>query len=77
MIYPFVKGASVSVWYGPFGMGGRRRARFLSESGDPCNTTATLFIPKQYTEVMESGKCMEMKDNTLFLGSGVYHFIMK
>ena len=40
-------------------------------------TTATLFIPKQYTEVMESGKCMEMKDNTLFLGSGVYHFIMK
>ena len=43
----------------------------------PANTTATLFIPKQYTEVMESGKCMEMKDNTLFLGSGVYHFIMK
>ena len=43
----------------------------------PANTTATLFIPKQYTEVMESGKCMEMKDNTLFLGSGGYHFIMK
>lgn len=43
----------------------------------PANTTATLFVPKQYTEVMESGKCMEMKDNTLLLGSGVYHFIMK
>ena len=43
----------------------------------PANSTAILIVPKQYTTVSESGKCIEMKDNTLSLGSGVYHFIMK